>query len=66
MMINKILCKIGKHSWVCKTTYIPSISAKIVTRMTTVAICKRCDKKITLADYHFDPETGDSINTLGG
>lgn len=60
-MINKILCKIGLHSWRIKTEFFPNFSAPIVTRMLTTRICIRCKKMETLQDFRFDKKTGEPM-----
>lgn len=60
-MIGKILCKIGFHSWIFDSQYYPHFFAPIVTRFVCTHTCRRCGKKETLIDAHFDPKNGQPV-----
>jgi hypothetical protein len=54
--MSKLLCFLGSHRWKFSATFLPSISAEIVTDYITYCQCERCGKVISHCHVVWDGE----------
>ncbi len=59
MNTGRMLCWLGIHKQKTRTSFYPSLRAKIVTEYSVLVFCARCPMILDSSTYTRDPKTGE-------